>query len=120
MLTIRLEEKQIQIGDRTYILRMNMSVLERIQEECGGQLKDLMQKSMYDGNAITMAAMLNDWAEDQHWEQDWTVKKVKKLFTPGIMDMLDVTGMFFRAMAIRETDPGQKTEDGNPDENSGN
>ena len=94
MITLRLEEKPIQIGERTYTLRVNMSVLERIQEECGGQLKDLMQKSMYDGNAITMAAMLNDWAEDQHWEQDWTVK--------------------------RETDPGQKTEDGNPDENSGN
>ena len=127
MITLRLEEKPIQIGDRTYVLHMNMSVLERIQEACGGQIKDLMQKSVYDGNAVTVAAMLNDYAEDQGWEQDWTDRKVKKLFTPAMMRMLDVTGMFFRAMtpetekgAAKTATDSPKTEETKPDEYSGN
>lgn len=127
MITLRLEEKPIQIGDRTYILRMNMSVLERIQVACDGQINALMKKSMYDGNAITVAAMLNDYAEDQHWDQDWTDKKVKKLFTPAVMKMLDVSGMFFRAIApekeedaAQSTADGPKTEETKPDEDSGN
>ena len=127
MITLRLEEKQIQIGDRTYVLRMNMSALERIQEACGGEIKGLMHKNMYDGNAITVAAMLNDYAEDQGWEQDWTDRKVKKLFTPAMMRMLDVTGMFFRAMTpeteegtAKTAADGPKTEETKPDEDSGN
>jgi hypothetical protein len=127
MITLRLEEKQIQIGDRTYVLRMNMSVLERIQEACGGEIKGLMHKNMYDGNAITVAAMLNDYAEDQGWEQDWTDRKVKKLFNPAMMKMLDVTGMFFRAMTpeteegtAKTAADGPKTEETKPDEDSGN
>ena len=127
MITIRLEEKPIQLGDRTYILRMNMSVLERIQEACGGEIKGLMHKNMYDGNAITVAAMLNDYAEDQGWEQDWTDRKVKKLFNPAMMKMLDVTGMFFRAMTpeteegtAKTAADGPKTEETKPDEDSGN
>lgn len=127
MITLRLEEKPIQIGDRTYVLHMNMSVLERIQEACDGQISALMQKSMYDGNAITMAAMLNDYAEDQGWDQDWTDRKVKKLFTPSIMKMLDVTGMFFRALTpdkeenkAQSAADGPKTEETKPDEDSGN
>ena len=127
MITLRLEEKPIQIGERTYTLRMNMSVLERIQAVCDGQIAELLKKNVYDGNAITVAAMLNDYAEDQHWEQDWTDRKVKKLFTPAMMKMLDVTGMFFRAMtpeteegAAKTAADGPKTEETKPDEDSGN
>ena len=127
MITLRLEEKPIQIGERTYTLRMNMSVLERIQAVCDGQIAELLKKNVYDGNAITVAAMLNDYAEDQHWEQDWTDRKVKKLFTPAMMKMLDVTGMFFRAMtpeteegAAKAATDSPKTEETKPDKDSGN
>lgn len=118
MTSIRLEEKSIELNGRTYVLRVNMSVLDRIQEACGGQISDLLTKNMFEGNAITMAAMLNDWSEDQGWEQDWTAKKVKKIFQPGMMQMLDVTGMFARAMTPETVEP--KNEDTKPDENSGN
>lgn len=120
MTSIKLEEKSIELNGRTYVLRVNMSVLDRIQEECGGKINDLLKKSMFDGNAITMAAMLNDWAEDQGWEQDWTAKKVKKTFTATMMNMLDVTGMFFRALSPETPAETPKTEEGEPDENSGN
>lgn len=114
--SIKLEEKQIQIGDRTYTLRVNMSVMDRIQEACGGEIGEVLKKTLSEANAVIMTAMLNDWAEDQHWEQDWTEKKVKKLFNSNMMRMLDITGMFFRA--IRPDKP--ENEEGNPEEKSGN
>lgn len=120
MTSIKLEEKSIELNGRTYVLRINMSVLERILEVCGGDVQNLLKKSVYDSSAITMAAMLNDYAEDQDWDQDWTDKKVKKIFTPAMMNMLDVTGMFYRAMTPVTTDSGRKTEDTKPDEDSGN
>ena len=111
--SIKLEEKQIQIGDRTYTLRVNMSVLDRIQEACGGEIASVLKKTLSEANAIIMTAMLNDWAEDQNWEQDWTEKKVKKLFNSNMMRMLDVTGMFFRAIRPDEDPevPAEKTEE---------
>ncbi len=120
MTSLRLEEKSIELNGRTYVLRVNLSVLDRIQVECGGQINDLLKKSMFDGNAITMAAMLNDYAEDQGWDQDWTARKVKKTFSAAMMKMLDVTGMFFRAMAPEPPANTPKTEEGEPEDHSGN
>ena len=125
MTSIKLEEKSIELNGRTYVLRMNMSVLDRILQVCDGEVKNLLEKSVYDSSAITVAAMLNDYAEDQGWDQDWTDRKVKKIFNPAIIKMLDVTGMFYRAMtpekkANAAPAVGPKTEDKKPDEDSGN
>ena len=120
MTSIKLEQKTIELEGRTYVLRINMSVLDRILEVCGGEVRNLLNRSVYDSAAITMAAMLNDYAEDQDWDQDWTDKKVKKIFTPAMMNMLDVTGMFFRAMTPENAAKGPKKEETKPDEDSGN
>lgn len=120
MTSIKLEQKTIELEGRTYVLRINMSVLERILEVCGGEVQNLLKKSVYDSSAITMAAMLNDYAEDQDWDQDWTDKKVKKIFTPAMMRMLDVTGMFFRAMTPENAAKAPTKEETKPDEDSGN
>ena len=122
-MTIKLEEKNIELGGKKYVLHVNMSVLDRLQEECGGEINLLMQKSMNDGMVVIMAAMLNDWCEDMGWEQDWTPRKVKKFFTVAMLRELDVLGMFVRGM----TPPGTvsakaeaaKTENTEP-EKSGN
>ena len=118
--SIKLEEKTIELDGKTYVLHVNMSVLDRIQEACGGEITAMLSKTVFESNVITMTAMLNDWAEDQGWEETWTEKKVKKRFNSAMMRMLDVTGMFFRAIRPDQPEGGPKTEDGNPDENSGN
>lgn len=119
MISIKLEEKSIELDGKTYVLHVNMSVLDRIQTACGGEISALLEKSLFESNAIVMAAMLNDWAEDQGWEEKWTEKMVKKRFNSGMMRMLDISGMFFRAIKPDDdTDAGPKTE--NPDEKSGN
>ncbi len=96
--TIKLEEKQIFLNGKIYTLRVNMSVLDQLQEINGGEIGPLLQKSVSDAQAEIMAAMLNDWAEDKGWDEEWTVKKVKKTFTFALMKELDVFGMFSRAL----------------------
>ena len=120
-MTIQLEEKSIEIGGKKYVLHVNMSVLDRLQEAHGGDINQLMQTSVNEAMAETMAAMLNDWSEDQGWEENWTVRKVKKYFSVAMMRDLDVIGMFFRAMSPVKKEDGKtaKAEKTEP-ENSGN
>ena len=112
-MSIRLEEKTMNIGGKTYVLHVNMSVLDRIQEASDGDFNELMKKSMNNASVIIMAAMLNDFAEDQGWEEEWTERKVKKYFSLAMLRDMDVTGMFFRSITPVEA---QKQEP----ENSGN
>ena len=110
--SIRLEEKQIELDGRSWTLRVNMAVLDRLQENNGGDIGALLQKSVNEGLAEILAAMLNDWAEDQGWPEDWTTRKVKKNFSLRMLNELDILGMFRRAMAPagaeKEPSPGEK------------
>lgn len=125
-MTIKLEEKTIELCGKAYVLHANMSVLDRVQEEHDGDVAKLMTTPINQAMAEIMSAMLNDWSEDQGWEEEWTVRKVKKYFSTAMLRDLDVIGMFFRAMtpakskekASAETDQG-KAENTDP-ENSGN
>ena len=97
-MSIRLEEKDIEIGGKSYTLHANMSVLDRVQEMHYGSLEDLLNTKQNDAAAEILTAMLNDWCEDQGWEEEWTPRKVKKYFSMAMLKDLDVIGMFFRAM----------------------
>lgn len=120
-MTIKLEEKTIELGGKTYVLRVNMSVLDRLQEASGGEIGSLLKRTPNDVMAATMAEMLNDWAEDQGWDEQWTEKKVKKLFSVGMLNILDISGMFFRALSpASQGTEAQKTKNKKPDEESGN
>ena len=125
-MTIKLEEKTIELCGKAYVLHANMSVLDRVQEMHDGDIAALLNTKQNDAAAEILSAMLNDWSEDQGWEEEWTVRKVKKYFSTAMLRDLDVIGMFFRAMtpakskekASAETDQG-KAENTDP-ENSGN
>ena len=112
-MTIKLEEKTIELCGKTYVLHANMSVLDRIQEEHGGDVKNLMETPVNQAMAEILSAMLNDWSEDQGWEEEWTVRKVKKYFSTAMLRDLDVIGMFFRAMtpaAMAEKEKARRAE----------
>lgn len=112
-MTIKLEEKTIELGGKLYVLHANMSVLERVQEYHDGELGQFMKTNANVAKAEILSAMLNDWSEDQGWEQDWTPKKVKKYFTVAMLNDLDVVGMFFRAMtpaAMAEKEKARRAE----------
>lgn len=110
-MSIRLEEKPFEIDGRVYRLRCNMAVLDRI-EEAHGSFEAVMQLPMRDGVTEILAAMLNDFAEDKGWPQDWTSKRVKKLMSFRDLLELDVLGIFNRAVvpasaAVEQDEPGE-------------
>ena len=122
-MSIQLEEKRREICGKSYVLHVNMSVLERVVEKYGGDVDKLMATRKNEAMAEILAAMLNDYAEDQGWDQDWTPKKVKKYFSVAMLLDLDVLGMFFRAMTPPNTDnaKAKPERDTTADpENSGN
>ena len=127
-MTIKLEEKTCVVGGKEYILHANMSVLDRVQEMHDGDIAALLNTKQNDAAAEILTAMLNDWCEDQGWEEEWTPRKVKKYFSIAMLKDLDVIGMFFRAMTpaaaaerekARRAKAKQAEEETNPD-NSGN
>ena len=110
-MSLRLEEKPIEIDGRVYKLRCNMAVLDRI-EEAHGTFEAVMQLPMRDGMTEILAAMLNDYAEDMGWEQDWTAKRVKKRLSFRELLDLDLLGIFNRAIipasaAAEQPEPGE-------------
>ena len=121
-MSIRLEEKTLELGGKTYVLHANMSVLDRVVEEHDGDVAKLLATPKNEAMTEILAAMLNDWAEDQGWEEEWSSRKVKKYFSVAMLLDLDVLGMFFRAMTPPKADKAKAKpeEEKTEPENSGN
>ena len=70
---------QFSFEGREYTLRCNMCVYDAVLNECGGDLS-LMLKNPAKSVSIWLAAMMNDFAEDQDWPDyvPYTSKKLRK------------------------------------------
>lgn len=95
---IRLEEKPFELEGKRYLLRCNMAVLETIEEQYG-TLDELMAASVRDGSLSLLAAMLNDYADDQGWEERWTPAQLKRLISHAMLMELDLVSMLFRSLS---------------------
>ena len=116
-MSLRLEEKRIEVDGKTYVLRCNMAVLDAL-ETAYGSFQAVMELPVREGQAAILAAMLNDYAEDMGWEQSWTAKKIKKRFPYSGLLELDIMGLFTRAVVPEgQETPAHKTE---PGDDSGN
>ena len=98
MTSIRLETRQLELAGKVYELRCNMAVLDALQEAHGGNFGEIMDTDTIKIVPEILAAMLNDYAEDQGWPTDWTARKVSKLVSFAALQELDVLGMFTRAV----------------------
>lgn len=107
---LRLEEKPLEIGGRVYKLRCNMAVLDALEAAHGGEISAMFTLPPRQGACEIMAAMLNDYAEDMGWEQDWTSKKVSKTFPFSAILEADVMGLFQRALTPEDAVPAPETE----------
>lgn len=116
MNSFRLEEKRVEIDGKTYTLRCNMAVIDALQQAHNGNFGEVLELPMLKGMVEILAAMLNDSAEDEGWEADWTPRKVEKRFSYAELQNLDIMGMFTRAVI-----PPEAKETATPDkENAGN
>ena len=120
-MSLRLEEKRLEVEGKTYVLRCNMAVLDAV-ETAYGTFQAVMELPVREGQAAILAAMLNDYAEDMGWEQSWTAKKIKKRFPYSGLLELDIMGLFSRAVVpesqrnVQET----QTEETAPGDDAGN
>lgn len=112
-MSIQLEEKTFAFNGKTYVLRANMSVLDRIQEDFDGDINKLMAKSINNASALVLAEMLNDYAEEQGWDDHWTEKRVKTYVSMHMLHELDISGMFFRSITPINTKEQKPENSGN-------
>ena len=98
---IRLEEKPFELDGKRYLLRCNMAVLETI-EELHGDFEAIMQLPVRAASLDLLAAMLNEYAEDQGWDERWTVAQLKKRISYAMLMELDLVGMLFRSLTPRD------------------
>lgn len=121
MRDLRLEEIPYEFDGKTYLLRCNMNVLMDLQEAHDGHIGSLLEPEQANRSVLEiLAAMLNDYADEQGWDEHWTAKTVGRklgfLDSPGPI----VMGLFSRALVPpdAEAEPAKakadQAEPGNP------
>ena len=77
---IRLQQEPLEINGKTYMLRCNMNVLADVQEAFDGDFRDALEaKHSFRGVLEFLAAMLNDYADEQGWPERFTARAVGRL-----------------------------------------
>lgn len=94
---IRLEEKPFELEGKRYMLRCNMAVLEAF-EEAYGDIETAMEKPVRAVVLTLLQMMLNDYAEEQDWDERWTAARLKRRVSYAMLKELDLVGMLFRAL----------------------
>lgn len=104
MTSIRLETKRLELDGRIFEISCNMAVLDALQT-AHGSIDAAMDRPPFQAAALLLAAMLNDYAEDQGWDVRYTPKQVARKLPLTALNELDVLGMFNRACSIEEEAP---------------
>lgn len=107
MSDIRLLEYKMPFEGKEYILRCNMNVLADVQEQNGGFMPEIFdEKRTLSNFLVYLAAMMNDYADEQGWEERFTPKQLgrKISLTDGIL-IQEVMKLVIRSQYIEaETD----------------
>ena len=101
-------EMQFSFEGRDYTLRCNVCVYEVVSDQCGGDLMTLYDaKKPFEGVLTWLAAMLNDYAEDQDWPDfvPYTAKQLSKKFSPRDRGFLeDVMNLVTKSLTGKNLD----------------
>lgn len=117
MADIRLKTAKYTIAGREYTLTCNMNVLADVQEAHGGNLISALNKVRGIGTALEFgAAMCNDCADANGWDERYTAKSLGRILPAGEMQrFVDVVGdLIYSAICPVE----DATEDAGHAENS--
>lgn len=76
-MSIKLEELPFEYEGKEYILRCNMNVLADVQDAYDGNIgAALNEKRPLNSVTKFLAAMMNDYAEEQNWPERVTARQV--------------------------------------------
>lgn len=113
---IRLQHEPFEINGKTYMLRCNFNVLADVQEAFDGDfLAALDSAHSYRGVLEFIAAMLNDYADEQGWPERFTTRQVGRILPMNERDTwnMKVARLIVSALGGDEkeegTDPNAQT-----------
>lgn len=110
MSDLRLEEIPFEFNGKTYLLRCNMNVLADVQELYGTIGAALTGDKPTRSVLEFLAAMLNDYADEQGWPERYTSREVGRKLSPGMLASAEIMGLVTRAMRPAKAVSGADTE----------
>lgn len=105
---VRLKETPFSFEGREYVLRCNFNVIADVVEACGGELPNVFDKrtQLKTGREF-LAAMLNDYADEQGWPERYTAKQLgRKLGGQVAVMMGPVMQLVLAALYARDDAEG--------------
>ena len=96
---------------RTYALKCNMNVLADVQAAVGGDFSRAMnQNSTFRGALEFLAAMLNDYADEQGWPERYTSRDLGRVIGWEEYSRLSETVMDLVYSSLSSAEPSEETE----------
>lgn len=126
MRDIRLEEIPFDFDGKTFLLRCNMNVLADVQDAYGGNISTALSGgNLFRSVLEFLAAMLNDYADEQGWPQRYTARGLGRKFSQNMLPSAQIMGLVTRSIAPAGNDadkisPESETDIGEGPGNSGN
>ena len=120
---VKMREVPFELDGKRYKLRCNMNVLADVQEAYDGDFMESLNSRQSMKSVLEfLAAMLNDYADEQGWPERFTAKQLgRKLYqdeVPGVQIMSLVTEAVLPRK--REEAPEEPETDEGTEENRGN
>ena len=112
---IRLKTMPFEYDGKTYTLRCNMNVLADVQEMNGGDISPALSGGRAMKNSLMfLAAMMNDWADEQGWPERYTWRGLGRVLRTENVPMVGIITLVLDALTPAqeanagesETDPG--------------
>jgi len=112
MSDVRLKEIPFELEGKTFQLRCNFNVLADVTEEYGGELPDPFDKATQLAVCRSfLAAMLNDFADEQGWPERYTPKALGRLLGADTAVLLRlVMPLVVGSIFLRSEGAGEDTE----------
>lgn len=124
MRDIRLEEIPYEFDGKTYLLRCNMNVLADVQEAFGGTITGALRSEKATRSVLEfLAAMLNDYADEQAWPERFTAKTIGRRIRYKDLPTAEIMGLVRRALTPDDDEDSEEVsaEDTGPaSEDEGN
>lgn len=126
MRDIRLEEIPFDFDGKTFLLRCNMNVLADVQDAYDGNISTALSGgNLFRSVLEFLAAMLNDYADEQGWPECYTARGLGRKFSQNMLPSAQIMGLVTRSIAPAGNDadkisPESETDIGEGPGNSGN
>ena len=118
MIDIRMQTARWDFDGHSWELRCNMNVIAEAQEAVGGVFaRALASDTTFRGALIFLAAMLNDYADEQGWPERYSAKELGRRLSWAEYNSVSDTVMRLVSSALTPgEDAGEKPEEPEGDE----